>query len=80
MTIAVWSPVHNDLVYVYKGDIYYMRFNNSAASERRLTTTGIRGIIFNGIPDIIYMSKTWLPYTACKNSESKKTGQRNEEQ
>ncbi|XP_034176529.2 venom dipeptidyl peptidase 4 isoform X2 [Osmia lignaria lignaria] len=52
--LAKWSPVENALVYVRENDIYYKVFSDTGSIERRLTYTGIPGVVFNGIPDWVY--------------------------
>ncbi|XP_067001471.2 venom dipeptidyl peptidase 4 isoform X2 [Anabrus simplex] len=50
---VTWLPRNNDLVFVYKNDLYY-RPSTLLDIELRLTHTGVEGVVFNGITDFIY--------------------------
>ncbi|KAL6257404.1 hypothetical protein P5V15_010976 [Pogonomyrmex californicus] len=54
ISLALWSPIGSDLIYVLDNDIYHMTFNGSENVVRRLTTDGESGIFYNGIPDWVY--------------------------
>ncbi|RLU22782.1 hypothetical protein DMN91_005060 [Ooceraea biroi] len=64
ISLAMWSPTNNDIVYVQDNDIYYMTFKNGQTEVRRLTKTGIPGIIYNGIPDWVYEEEVFGSATA----------------
>lgn len=57
ISLALWSPIGSDLVYVLDNDIYHMTFNNSENVVRRLTTNGEPGLVYNGVPDWVYEGK-----------------------
>ncbi|XP_076369870.1 prolyl endopeptidase FAP-like [Tachypleus tridentatus] len=48
-----WGPTGSQLVYVRNNDIYYMAYVGDIP-PKRLTTTGVDGMIFNGISDWVY--------------------------
>ncbi|XP_022257449.1 dipeptidyl aminopeptidase-like protein 6, partial [Limulus polyphemus] len=48
-----WGPTGSQLVYVRNNDIYYMAYVGDIP-PKRLTRTGVDGVIFNGIPDWVY--------------------------
>ncbi|XP_076242870.1 venom dipeptidyl peptidase 4 isoform X2 [Calliopsis andreniformis] len=52
--LAKWSPTKNALVYVWNNDIYYQEFLYSGSKVRRLTYTGVHGVVYNGVPDWVY--------------------------
>nr|XP_042895921.1 prolyl endopeptidase FAP isoform X6 [Parasteatoda tepidariorum] len=49
---AEWGPTGNQLAYVQDNNVYYM--SDVTAKPRQLTSTGVEGVIFNGIPDWVY--------------------------
>lgn len=57
ISLALWSPIGSDLVYVLDNDIYQMTFNRNGNVVRRLTNSGVPEIVFNGIPDWVYEGK-----------------------
>ncbi|XP_071555267.1 venom dipeptidyl peptidase 4 [Temnothorax nylanderi] len=64
ISLALWSPIGSDLVYVLDNDIYHMTFNRSQNVVRRLTTSGEPGIVYNGIPDWVYEEEVFGSPTA----------------
>ncbi|XP_045455838.1 inactive dipeptidyl peptidase 10 [Melitaea cinxia] len=50
---AEWTPTGSGLVYVYDNDIYY-KPKVLKALVCRITSNGIPGVIFNGVPDFLY--------------------------
>ncbi|XP_067621227.1 venom dipeptidyl peptidase 4 [Eurosta solidaginis] len=46
-----WSPSKNRLVYIYANNAY---IHYEDATELQLTSDGVTGIIYNGIPDWVY--------------------------
>ncbi|XP_012223654.1 venom dipeptidyl peptidase 4 isoform X2 [Linepithema humile] len=64
ITLALWSPIGSDLIYVYDNDIYQMTFNHSQNIVRRLTTSGKSEVIYNGIPDWVYEEEVFASATA----------------
>lgn len=64
ISLALWSPIGNDLVYVLDNNIYYMTFNRNQNVVRRLTTSGEPGIVYNGIPDWVYEEEVYSSETA----------------
>ncbi|XP_018355747.1 PREDICTED: venom dipeptidyl peptidase 4 [Trachymyrmex septentrionalis] len=64
ISLALWSPIGSDLVYVFDNDIYHMTFNRSQNVVRRLTTSGEANIVFNGIPDWVYEEEVFGSATA----------------
>nr|XP_032523806.1 inactive dipeptidyl peptidase 10 isoform X1 [Danaus plexippus plexippus] len=50
---AEWSPVGSGLVFVYDNDIYY-KPKVLKALVCRITSNGVPGVIFNGVPDFLY--------------------------
>ncbi|XP_028049203.2 venom dipeptidyl peptidase 4 isoform X2 [Monomorium pharaonis] len=64
ISVALWSPIGSDLVYVLDNDIYHMNFNRDQNVVRRLTTNGKPKIVYNGIPDWIYEEEVFSSGTA----------------
>lgn len=64
ISLAIWSPIGSDLVYVLDNDIYHMTFNHGQNVVRRLTTNGEPGIVYNGIPDWVYEEEVFGSGTA----------------
>lgn len=54
---ATWNKVSNNIFYVYENNIYYRSTPNVETSDFRVTTTGEREAVFNGIPDWVYEGK-----------------------
>ncbi|XP_035216212.1 LOW QUALITY PROTEIN: prolyl endopeptidase FAP-like [Stegodyphus dumicola] len=52
LQFAAWGPVGNQLVYVLDNNVYYL--SEISAKPRQITSNGIQGIIYNGIPDWVY--------------------------
>ncbi|CAH2097979.1 unnamed protein product [Euphydryas editha] len=50
---AEWAPTGSGLVFVYDNDIYY-KPKVLKALVCRITSNGIPGVIFNGVPDFLY--------------------------
>lgn len=53
VSLAIWSPIGNDLLYVINNDIYYRKAKD-VKKVTRLTFDGVPGIIYNGVPDWVY--------------------------
>lgn len=51
--IAFFSPNGNGLAYIQDNDIYYLDFDFSG-NPKRVTSNGVPGVIYNGIPDWVY--------------------------
>ncbi|EFA04427.1 venom dipeptidyl peptidase 4 [Tribolium castaneum] len=49
---AQWAPIGHGLVYVYLNNLYYLK--EPSGEPIALTTNGIPGIIYNGVPDWVY--------------------------
>ncbi|XP_044266873.1 venom dipeptidyl peptidase 4-like isoform X2 [Tribolium madens] len=49
---AQWAPVGHGLVYVYLNNLYYLK--TPLAKPIALTSDGVSGIIYNGVPDWVY--------------------------
>ncbi|XP_018402470.1 PREDICTED: venom dipeptidyl peptidase 4-like [Cyphomyrmex costatus] len=64
ISLALWSPIGSDLVYVLDNDIYHMTFNRSQNVVRRLTTSGEANIVYNGITDWVYEEEVFRSATA----------------
>ncbi|XP_043264684.1 venom dipeptidyl peptidase 4 [Colletes gigas] len=54
LALGSWSPTRNAVVYVLQNDIYYQTFSETGSKVRRLTHTGVPGVIYNGVPDWVY--------------------------
>ncbi|XP_052741619.1 inactive dipeptidyl peptidase 10 isoform X2 [Bicyclus anynana] len=50
---AEWAPTGSGLVFVYDNDIYY-KPKVLKALVCRITSNGVPGVIFNGVPDFLY--------------------------
>ncbi|CAG4939854.1 unnamed protein product [Colias eurytheme] len=50
---AEWAPVGSGLVFVHDNDIYY-KPKVLKALVCRITSNGVPGVIFNGVPDFLY--------------------------
>lgn len=50
---VTWAPRGNGLVMVYNNDIFY-RPSPRSDKNYRVTTTGVPGVISNGVPDWLY--------------------------
>ncbi|XP_078620730.1 dipeptidyl peptidase 4-like isoform X1 [Branchiostoma floridae x Branchiostoma japonicum] len=50
---AAWAPVGHKLVFVYKNNIY-LKTDFSGNDSQPITTDGVEGVIFNGVPDWVY--------------------------
>ncbi|XP_020277836.1 venom dipeptidyl peptidase 4 isoform X2 [Pseudomyrmex gracilis] len=64
ISLALWSPTGNDLVYVHNRDIYHIKFNDDQNVLRRVTTSGESKDIYNGIPDWVYEEEVLSSATA----------------
>uniref|UniRef100_A0A182NFA4 Venom dipeptidyl peptidase 4 n=1 Tax=Anopheles dirus TaxID=7168 RepID=A0A182NFA4_9DIPT len=53
VSICILSPTGQSLAYVKDNNVYY-RAALLDPTERSLTTDGVRGVIYNGIPDWVY--------------------------
>ncbi|XP_026494453.2 inactive dipeptidyl peptidase 10 isoform X1 [Vanessa tameamea] len=53
---AEWAPTGSGLVFVYDNDIYY-KPKVLKTLVCRITSNGIPGVIFNGVPDFLYESE-----------------------
>ncbi|TRY64286.1 hypothetical protein TCAL_02614 [Tigriopus californicus] len=52
LLFATWSPTGNALAYVFRNNIYYRESPES--NDVAITSTGIPGVVFNGIADWVY--------------------------
>ncbi|CAH1249361.1 DPP4 [Branchiostoma lanceolatum] len=50
---ASWAPVGHKLVFVYKNNMY-LKTDFSGNDSQPITTDGVEGLIWNGIPDWVY--------------------------
>ncbi|XP_032666841.1 venom dipeptidyl peptidase 4-like isoform X2 [Odontomachus brunneus] len=64
ISLAMWSPIGNELIYVRNNDIYHMNFKDRESEVRRLTSSGKAGVVFNGIPDWVYEEEVFASPTA----------------
>lgn len=48
----LWSPTGTALAFVYKNNVFYKPDLESDAEQ--LTTDGVVGIVYNGLPDWVY--------------------------
>ncbi|XP_045459400.1 venom dipeptidyl peptidase 4-like [Melitaea cinxia] len=48
----VWGPTGTSLAFVYMNNIYYQQ--NLTSAPLQVSTTGQRGVIYNGVPDWVY--------------------------
>ncbi|XP_046586430.1 venom dipeptidyl peptidase 4 isoform X1 [Neodiprion lecontei] len=53
LQLATWGPQGNSLVYVLQNNIYY-RPQAEIETDYELTTDGVFGTIYNGVPDWVY--------------------------
>lgn len=51
INLCVWSPNSNDVLFVQQNDVYFLR---NLETQIRLTTDGVDGVIYNGVPDWVY--------------------------
>lgn len=51
LSLCIWSPNAEHIVYVLDNDVYFFR---GLQSTVRLTTDGIVGVVYNGVPDWVY--------------------------
>ncbi|XP_023289115.1 venom dipeptidyl peptidase 4 [Orussus abietinus] len=56
LQLAVWAPKGNALVYVKQNNIFY-RPEAEVPLDYQITTTGVFGTIYNGVPDWVYEVK-----------------------
>ncbi|KYN10654.1 Venom dipeptidyl peptidase 4 [Trachymyrmex cornetzi] len=64
ISLALWSSIGSDLVYVLDNDIYLITFDYKSNGVRRLTTSGEANTVFNGIPDWVYEEEVFGSATA----------------
>uniref|UniRef100_A0A348G603 Venom dipeptidyl peptidase 4 n=1 Tax=Odontomachus monticola TaxID=613454 RepID=A0A348G603_ODOMO len=64
VSLAIWSPIGSELVYVRNNDIYHAAFKDGGSTVRRMTSSGKSGIVFNGIPDWVYEEEVFASPTA----------------
>lgn len=53
INLCTWSPNGRDVLYVQSNDVYYVP-NLLVDNVVRLTTDGVDGVIYNGVPDWVY--------------------------
>ncbi|XP_024940697.1 inactive dipeptidyl peptidase 10-like isoform X2 [Cephus cinctus] len=53
LQLAVWAPQGNALIHVIQNNIYY-RPEAEVATDYQITTSGVFGSIYNGVPDWVY--------------------------
>ncbi|XP_039303125.1 dipeptidyl aminopeptidase-like protein 6 isoform X3 [Solenopsis invicta] len=53
LQLATWAPHGNALIYIYQNNIYY-RPEAEVVNDYQITTTGVFGTIYNGVPDWVY--------------------------
>ncbi|XP_049940274.1 inactive dipeptidyl peptidase 10-like [Schistocerca serialis cubense] len=53
LQLAVWAPAGSRLAFVHDNDLYYCD-DPRRRPPLRLTTTGVPGVLFNGVPDWLY--------------------------
>ncbi|XP_031344560.1 venom dipeptidyl peptidase 4-like isoform X1 [Photinus pyralis] len=51
---VVWDRQGKSLAYVYLNNIYYAETVGGIATPRQITSDGVPGIIYNGVPDWVY--------------------------
>ncbi|XP_076054029.1 A-type potassium channel modulatory protein DPP6-like isoform X2 [Oratosquilla oratoria] len=54
LQLAQWSPTEDAIIFVSKNDLFYAPSVVDLTSVIRITDTGRRRVIFNGIPDWLY--------------------------
>lgn len=54
LQLATWAPVGTGLVYVFKNNIYYITAPENVLKPERITSDGVEGVIYNGVPDWVY--------------------------
>lgn len=60
LQLAVMSPGTNAVAYVDKNNIYYRANAEDETSDIRLTSDGISGKLYNGVPDWVYEGEQFL--------------------
>ena len=56
LQLATWGPRGSSLVYVIQNNIYY-RPEAEVAADYQITSSGIFGSVYNGVPDWVYEGK-----------------------
>lgn len=51
LSVCIWSPNSEHIVYVLDNDVYLFR---TLQTVQRLTSDGIVGVVYNGVPDWVY--------------------------
>ncbi|XP_054283690.1 venom dipeptidyl peptidase 4-like isoform X1 [Macrosteles quadrilineatus] len=54
LQLAVMAPKTNSIAYVDKNNIYYREKPEDETNDIRITSDGIQGKIYNGVPDWVY--------------------------
>ncbi|KAJ1527285.1 hypothetical protein ONE63_008805 [Megalurothrips usitatus] len=54
LQLAEWGPTASQLILVQDNDIYHKASGSAQSRVVRLTSSGKRGLVFNGIPDWLY--------------------------
>ena len=57
--MAQWSPSGHSLAIVVKNDLYYFEDASSMSKVKRITTSGVSDLFFNGITDWLYEGKAY---------------------
>ena len=55
--MAQWSPTGHSLAIVVRNDLYYFEDASSMSKVKRITTSGVSDLVFNGITDWLYEGK-----------------------
>lgn len=51
---ATWAPAGTGLVYVRSNNIYYIPSPDEVLNPVAITSDGVEGVFYNGIPDWVY--------------------------
>lgn len=51
LNLCVWSPDAQHVYFVRDNDVYFLR---DLRDEVRLTSDGVVGVVYNGVPDWVY--------------------------
>lgn len=54
LQLASWAPVGTGLVYVLNNNIYYISAPENVLNPEKITSDGVGGVIYNGVPDWVY--------------------------
>ncbi|XP_050307457.1 venom dipeptidyl peptidase 4 [Anthonomus grandis grandis] len=52
--LAKFDPIGHSFVYVYNNNIYYLSSFSNTSDVIQITSDGVEGVIYNGVPDWVY--------------------------